>query len=86
MIDRIWLLITTNIMIMTYAAGTFELLGKIVVGRKSKWGWLLNIICCLLWIFAAIVNPFIRAVLIPVIPSLFINIYNFRKWWIEEEK
>jgi len=64
---------------MSYLAAITELLAKIVVGQKSKWGHLLHILGGGLWTYVAL-RYGMYALLIITVPAFFVNAYNFRKW------
>lgn len=65
-------------MIDWLAAG-FELSGDWLVGNKRKIGFVLKIICCVLWIVVAVKSG-VYGLLAVVVPALFVNVRNFLKW------
>ena len=71
---------------MSWIAGVFELLGIWLIGNKNRFGFLLNLIGCALWIVIAINVPAARGILLVAIPALFINVVNFIKWGKEDGK
>jgi hypothetical protein len=66
---------------MDLIAGCAELIGNILVGNKNKWGFACNLLGCLVWIWVAI-HCRIYGLLLVVVPGIFVNIRNFRKWTI----
>lgn len=70
---------------MDWLAGVLELLGKWVVGNKNKWGHVINISCCIVWIIYVFWQQTAYGLLIVVIPAIIINIRNFIKWNKEEK-
>ena len=69
---------------MDWIAGLFEILAKIIVGRKNKWGWALHLIAGGLWTYVSLTTELYGLLLI-TIPAVFINIYNFIKWYKEDK-
>ena len=67
-------------------AGTIELYGKWITGNKNKWGWMLQVLCSILWISYALINKHTYGLLIICIPALFVNARNFTKWRKEENE
>ncbi|KKK92678.1 hypothetical protein LCGC14_2700540 [marine sediment metagenome] len=70
---------------MQYLAGFIELLAKIVVGRKCRWGFVIHLIGSLLWTIVALTAP-MYGLLIITIPATFVNIYNYFRWKKEDEE
>jgi len=68
---------------MQYIAGALELFGMVIVGNKNKWAFIIFIACSLCWIYVAFTAP-MYGLLIPVIPSIGINIRNYIKWSKED--
>lgn len=66
---------------MDIFAGIFELIGNYLIGNKNKFGFLINIVSCFIWIYVAIIFH-IYGLLIVVVPAIIINIRNFFKWCI----
>lgn len=64
---------------MDLIAGFLELLAKIIVGQKSRWGWALHIFAGILWTVIAFRTQ-IYGLLIITAPAMFINSYYFLKW------
>lgn len=64
---------------LDWLAGGSELLGSWLVGSKRKVGFLINMCCCLTWVFVAI-NREVYGLLLVVVPAFFINIRNYRRW------
>jgi len=74
---------------MTYldiVAGAIELTGTWVVGNKNKWGYVINFICCILWITYVLTSKSTYGILFVVVPAMFINVRNFIKWHKEDKK
>jgi hypothetical protein len=65
---------------MDFIAGLFELLGLWIVGNKSKWGFIINIIGGICWVLYVMYSGHTYGLLVVVIPALFINTRNFIKW------
>jgi len=64
---------------MQYVAGLIELLAKIIIGNKSKWGHIIHLVSGLLWTYVALTAP-MYGLLLVTLPATGINIYNFIKW------
>lgn len=64
---------------MDLIAGFLELLAKIIVGQKSRWGWALHIFASIMWTVIAFRTQ-IYGLLIITVPAMFINSYYFLKW------
>jgi len=64
---------------MDYLAGLLELVGLVIIGNKSRLGFLVNMLGNLLWTFVAI-RTHLYGLLLVVIPAFFINLRNFIKW------
>ena len=74
---------------MTYLdiiAGAVELIGTWIVGNKNKWGYVINLICCIIWIAYVLKSKSTYGILLIVVPAMFINIRNFIKWNKEDKK
>ncbi len=68
---------------MDFLAGGLELLGGWLVGNKSRSGFCFNFVACSIWIWIGLGPPLTRplyGILLVVVPALFINIRNYRKW------
>lgn len=70
---------------MDWIAGIFEIIGKWIVGRKCKWGWLFHLVGGAMWTIIAF-RTGLYGLLIITIPAFFLNIYNFFKWQKQEKK
>lgn len=64
---------------MDWIAGIFELAGLYVVGNRNRIGWLFGLVGNLLWTFLAF-RLHIYGLLLVVVPAMFINIRNYRRW------
>lgn len=64
---------------MDIIAGLCELFGLILIGFYFKTGFIFNIIGCILWIFV-VYNGGPHGLLFVVIPGIFINIVNYKRW------
>ena len=64
---------------MDWIAGALELVGNWLIGNKSRVGFLINLLGCLVWIAAAL-HLKVYGLLLVVVPALFINIRNWMKW------
>ena len=64
---------------MDWIAGTFELLGSWFIGNKHSFGFIFNVLGCIIWIYVAI-HQEVYGLLIVVVPAILINIRNFIKW------
>ena len=62
-----------------WIAAGFELSGNWIVGNKKKFGFLLLIICNVLWVVVAIKMK-VYGLLLVVVPAFGINVRNFLKW------
>ena len=65
---------------LSWIAGTFELIGLWKVGNKSKLGFVFNGVCCVLWITHVSMTWESPGLLVVVVPAFFINIRNYIKW------
>lgn len=72
--------------LVDWIAGITEFIAIVAVGEKSKWGWFIGIICCLMWTAYVLISWGSWGILIPTIPSIIINIRYFIKWSKEERK
>jgi len=71
---------------MSWVAGVCELLHLYLVGEKNRYGFLVGVVCDVLWIIVALMNPEIAGgLLLVVVPALFLNIRNFLKWGREKQ-
>jgi len=68
-----------KIIIISLLAATSEIYGLYLVGNKNKFGFILNIICCLLWIITSIISK-VYGLSISAGVMLFLNIRNYKKW------
>ena len=64
---------------MDWIAGVFELLGAWLVGNKNRFGFVFNLIGCLVWVYVAIYMG-VFGLLVVVIPAIAVNIRNFIIW------
>jgi hypothetical protein len=65
---------------MDWIAGIFELAGAWIVGNRNRKGFLVNVLCCLFWIYYVVKTNSAYGLLVVVVPSLFINIRNYILW------
>jgi len=65
---------------MDLLAGPLELFGLFLLSYKIKWGFILNILACLIWIFYVFYTETTFGLLPVVIPGIFINIFGFLRW------
>jgi hypothetical protein len=65
---------------MDLLAGPLELFGLFLLSYKIKWGFAVNILACLSWIFYVSYTQSTFGLLFVVIPGIFINILGFLKW------
>jgi len=72
-------------MYLDWIAGILELYVIYTVGNKNRWGWLLGVLCCFIWILYIVVTKSTYGMLPTLIPVIVINIRNFIKW-SEEDK
>jgi len=64
---------------LSWIAGAIELTASWCVGNKKRFGFILNIICEVLWIIVAIQSK-VYGLLLVVVPAMFINTRNYFKW------
>ena len=64
---------------MDWLAGLFELFGLYILGNKKTFGFILNICGNIIWIVVAFKMQ-IYGLLLVVVPAIFINIRNYKKW------
>lgn len=69
---------------MSWIAAIIELLAKIVVGQKSKWGHVAHIVGEGVWIAVALQTK-IYGLLMIAVPTIILSIRNFIKWSCEEK-
>jgi hypothetical protein len=70
---------------MDILAGALELLGLYLVGRKSKWGFIVFTAGGICWISYSLLTNSTYGLLLICIPAMFVNIGNFFKWKKEEK-
>jgi len=70
---------------LDWIASSFELSGSWTIGKKRRYGFILNTIGCLLWIFVAINKP-VYGLLLVVVPAIIINIRNFILWGKQDDQ
>ena len=70
---------------MDLIAGFCELLGLYIVGSKKRKGFIINIVCNVLWIYVAYKTK-VFGLLLVVIPAMFINLKNYIVWGQDENK
>jgi nicotinamide riboside transporter PnuC len=73
------------IILLSFVAAAFELFGMYLVGNKNKFGFKLNIVCCVLWMVVAAVSG-VYGLMVTAIVMFMLNIRNFRKWRDEENR
>jgi len=66
--------------VISWIAGAIELTGNWVIGNKNRWGFVINMVCCVLWVYVALISSEARGLLLVVIPAFFVNFRNFIKW------
>ena len=64
---------------LDWLAASFELSGNWLIGNKRRVGFLLCIVCNILWVIVAFKTG-VYGLLLVVIPAFFINTRNFLKW------
>ena len=65
---------------LDFIAGITELLGLWVVGNKKSYGFIINLVCNILWIIFVLANKTTYGLLLVVIPAIFINVRNYLHW------
>lgn len=70
---------------LDWIAASFELLGMYLIGSKKKIGFLMLMVCSILWILVAI-HEGIYGLIIAVVPCFLMNCRNFKKWAKEDSK
>ena len=65
---------------MDWIAGALELLGNYIIGNKSRWGFVINALCCACWVSYVLYVKSAYGLLLVVVPSFIINVRNFVKW------
>lgn len=70
---------------MDIIAGICELIGLYLIGSRNKKGFLINLICNILWVFVAWKTK-VFGLLLVVIPAMFINVKNYMIWRQNENK
>ena len=71
---------------MDYVAGLCELLAVYVIGNKNKNGFLIAIMCNILWIVYVFTSTETYGLLIVSVPLFFMNVINYYKWKNSEKK
>lgn len=69
---------------MDWIAGFLEILAKIIVGQKSRWGWAIHMVAGAIWTVIALQTK-IYGLMIITVPAFFINGYYFWKWRKKEK-
>lgn len=68
-------------------AGILELIGLYVVGNKNRIGFIFNLLCNITWILYVFLSKSTYGLLIVILPAIFLNVRNFKKWrkteWIK---
>jgi len=64
---------------MDWLAGIFELIGLYVIGVKNKYGFLINILGNVAWIYVALTTG-VYGLLLVVCPAIVLNTTNYVKW------
>lgn len=64
---------------LDWFAGGFELLACWLVGSKRRIGFILNIICCITWIYIGVARG-IPGIMLVAVPAIVINARNWWKW------
>lgn len=72
-------LITMLIANLDWFAGGAELIGLTLVGNKRRLGFILNILCCLTWIYIGWTRG-IPGITLVAVPAVFINARNWFRW------
>jgi len=65
---------------LDWAASILELSGDTIIGNKNKYGFILKLLCNVLWILYVFLNGHTYGLLLVVCPAVIINIRNFIKW------
>lgn len=69
---------------MDWLAACLDILAKILVGKKSRWGYIVHIASCFVWMYIGFALEVYGLVLITTI-SLCVNIWAFVKWTINSK-
>lgn len=70
---------------LSWIAGSVDLIGLWLIGSKSRLGFLVNILADFLWIWLAIEVPETRGLLLIAIPAIVVNLRGFLRWKHEKE-
>ena len=71
---------------LDWVAGGLELICGWKLGNKSKTAFIFGGLCCVCWITHVALTGESPGLLVVVVPSLFINVRNYRKWSVEEKE
>jgi len=66
-------------MFLDWLAAAFALVGVYFLGNKNKYGFIICMVSCAIWIIVAL-SIGVYGLLLEVIPLFLLNIYNFNKW------
>lgn len=71
---------------MDFIAGILEFIAIVFVGEKSRWGWAIGVLCCILWVIYVLHSKVAYGILIPTIATLIIDIRYFIRWTKDKKK
>lgn len=66
-------------MFLAYVAAGLTLYGVYLLGRKNKYGFIIDMFSCLLWSIVAIYTG-LYGILVEVLPLFILNLHSFNKW------
>ena len=65
---------------MDWAAGILELIGIWIVGNKTRWGFVILLVCGICWLTHIALTGETLGLLAVVPIAMLINVRNFIKW------
>jgi len=65
---------------LSWIAGLTELLSMWLLGSKNRLGFIVSLICEVMWVGVVIQTPEVNGILVVVIPGMFLNVRGFIKW------
>ena len=65
--------------VIDFVAGGVELTASYVIGNRKRYGFLLNIVGNLAWMYVAVTAK-VYGLLLVVVPALVLNVRNYWKW------
>ena len=64
---------------LDWFAGSAELIGLVLIGNRLRIGFILNLVCCMTWIYIGLTRG-VPGITLVAAPAMFINARNWWKW------